>query len=684
MFYAEADESGLNRAGPQYLDGVPPTEEVWRSSDFDPSLPARFQSGEVLSCDDVTRNPTLNDVQKAAYAADQTVAWAAAPIAKPGMPLGRLIIHQNRPRQWDQSELDLIRETAERVWPAVQRAKSQVALELTENIPVGTYTMVLAAGGSAATFSFLSKRFLEIIGMSADEVRNDPLKAFSCVHPDDYDAWLRKNADAVARRIAFLGETRIVVRGETRWVRAESTPRKMPDGSTIWEGVLIDVTDQRRAEEALRESEERYRLVAEITQESWWEENPASGWISNSKRFCRMLGLDDSMASYTLEYYLARIHPDDVDRVQDAFEQAVREGSDFKETYRLRHAAGHYIWVEDRARVMTRNAEGAAVRVLGAMTDITSRRQMEIALEESEENFRRLFDDAPDAYIILDQSDHGILACNRASERLLRGNRRQIIGMSPIGVSPPCQPDGRSSAEAAVDVMKRILKNGYLRFEWMHRRFDGTDFWAEVTATLGKYRERQVLYISLREIGEIIAAKQAAEAASISKSQFLSVMSHELRTPLNAIMNMFQLIQLTEVNAKVSDYVTRGLKSSEHLLNLVAEVLDFSSIEAGRMTVTRAPFRLDSLLDEVYSLRVGKPAAEVSFTIELDRSLQALVLMGDPLRLKQVLINLCGNALKFTERGKVALCVRRLGGTNDAPLLEFLDSHLGVVCGFHH
>jgi signal transduction histidine kinase len=226
--------------------------------------------------------------------------------------------------------------------------------------------------------------------------------------------------------------------------------------------------------------------------------------------------------------------------------------------------------------------------------------------------------------------------------------------------------------------MKRILKNGYLRFEWMHRRFDGTDFWAEVTATLGKYRERQVLYISLREIGEIIAAKQAAEAASISKSQFLSVMSHELRTPLNAIMNMFQLIQLTEVNAKVSDYVTRGLKSSEHLLNLVAEVLDFSSIEAGRMTVTRAPFRLDSLLDEVYSLRVGKPAAEVSFTIELDRSLQALVLMGDPLRLKQVLINLCGNALKFTERGKVALCVRRLGGTNDAPLLEFAVADTGI------
>ncbi len=678
VFYAEADETGLNRAGPQYLDGVPPTDEVWRSSDFDPSLPARYQSGEVLTCDDVTQNPTLNDAQKAAYAADQTVAWAAAPITKPGMPLGRLVIHQNRPRHWDRSELDLIKETAERVWPAVQRAKNQAALELTENIPVGTYTMVLAPGSPSATFSFLSKRFLEILGLSADEIRGDPLKAFACVHPDDHDAWLKRNAEAVTKRVAFLGETRIVVRGETRWVRAESTPRSTPDGSTIWEGVLIDITDMRRAEQALQESEKRYRLVAEITQESWWEENPATGWISNSKRFCRMLGLDDSMESCPLDDFLARIHPDDVDRVATAFRRAISEGSDFKESYRLRHAAGHYIWIEDRARVMTRNAEGVPIRVLGAMTDITVRRKMEIALEESEENFRRLFDYAPDAYVILDQEDNSFVACNRATERLLRGSQEQIIGKSPQDVSPPFQPDGRPSAEAVAERMRQILAKGYLRFEWMLRSYDGTDFWAEVTATVGHYHERDVLYVSLREIGEIIAAKQAAEAASTAKSQFLSVMSHELRTPLTAIMGMFQLIEMANAGDRVRQFAAKGLNSSEHLLELINDILDFSSIEAGRLSVASTPFQLRALLDEVVQLAQARRRISVDLKVSLDMTLQTLEFMGDALRLKQVLINLVGNALKFTAAGSVSLSVNRAGGTPETPLLEFAVTDTGI------
>ena len=678
VFYAEADNTGLNRAGPQYVDGVPLTAEVWNSRDYDPSLLARYQSGEMQTCDDVTKNPDLSEAQKDAYTTDHIIAWAAAPIAKPGMPLGRLVIHQNTPRHWRQFEIDLIRETAERVWPAVQRAKSQAALELTENIPVGTYTMVLAPGSTAAKFSFLSKRFLGITGLNAEEARSDPLKVFTCVHPDDYDAFVTKNADAIAKGLPFIGETRIIVRDEVSWIRAESAPRSMPDGSTIWEGVLIDVTEQRRAEEALQLSEERYRLIAEITQEAWWEEDLRVRELTNSPRICEMLGRGQEILHCSAAAYRDLIHPDDQPRSRVAYERAINENTDYRAIYRLRHADGHYVWVEDHARVIRRDAEARPTRMLGALTDITARKQAEIALQESEENFRRLFDDAPDAYIILDQNRLEVLACNLASERLLRGNRQQITGMNTQQLSPPHQPDGRPSTEAAADMTRQILEKGYLRFEWVLRRIDGTDFWAEVMATVGHYRQRDVLYVSLREIGEIIAAKQAAEAASVAKSQFLSVMSHELRTPLNAIMNMFQLIMLSGVDEKARDYSLRGLKSSEHLLSLVTEVLDFSSIEVGRLAVSQAPFRLGPLLDEVNSLRAGKSAADVEFTVTLDHALQDLVLMGDALRLKQVLINLAGNAMKFTERGTVVLSVNRVDGTPDAPLLEFAVADTGI------
>ncbi len=128
----------------------------------------------------------------------------------------------------------------------------ETALNLTHSISVGTYVMRLPPGEALARFSFMSTRFLELTGLDRDEAASDPLKAFACVHPDDYDEWLRLNAEAFAAKKAFFGETRILVQGQVRWITAESTPRDLSDGSTIWEGVLIDITNQKRAEAELQ------------------------------------------------------------------------------------------------------------------------------------------------------------------------------------------------------------------------------------------------------------------------------------------------------------------------------------------------------------------------------------------------------------------------------------------------
>jgi PAS domain S-box-containing protein len=442
--------------------------------------------------------------------------------------------------------------------------------------------------------------------------------------------------------------------------------------------VCIDITARKQAAKALQESEERYRQVAEITQEGWWEENLPAGQVVNSRRLCDMLGLGDDMRECTLPVFLELIHPEDRARVQAAFDRAERDDVDYREIYRLRHADGHFVWVEDHGRIILRDQDGMPVRLLGSTTDITARKQAELALQESERNFRYLFDEAPDAYLILEMGDGRALACNHATERLLGGTREQIIGATPDRFSPPLQPDGTASGEAAARRIAEIIKTGYHRFEWMHRRFDGGDFWVEVTGTVGTFQQRPVLFIIWREIGEIIAAKQAAEAASIAKSQFLSVMSHEFRTPLAAIMGMFQLIDMAGVNDEVHDFVSRGLRSSEHLLRLVEDILDFSSIEAGRLELVRAPFRLGRLLDEVSDATAGQRRPDVVFAVDVDGTMREMDFLGDALRLRQVLINLLGNACKFTEHGRVVLSVRSAGGTADAPLLEFAVEDTGI------
>lgn len=127
----------------------------------------------------------------------------------------------------------------------------RTAYEITENIPVGTYTMVQPADGGLAHFKFMSTRFLELTGLDREQARQDPLKGFACVHPEDFDEWLRLNTEAFTNRKRFYGETRVVIKGEVRWITAESIPRSLSDGSTVWEGVLADITERKLAEQAL-------------------------------------------------------------------------------------------------------------------------------------------------------------------------------------------------------------------------------------------------------------------------------------------------------------------------------------------------------------------------------------------------------------------------------------------------
>lgn len=143
------------------------------------------------------------------------------------------------------------RRASEQQLIAAQDALARTALEITEAIPVGTYTMVLKPGDQLASFSFMSDRFLELTGLKREEALADPLKAFACVHPDDYDAWVQLNAEVFAKKLPFFGETRVVVNGAVRWITAESVPRELPDGTTVWEGVLIDVTERVEAQQLL-------------------------------------------------------------------------------------------------------------------------------------------------------------------------------------------------------------------------------------------------------------------------------------------------------------------------------------------------------------------------------------------------------------------------------------------------
>jgi len=308
--------------------------------------------------------------------------------------------------------------------------------------------------------------------------------------------------------------------------------------------------------------------------------------------------------------------------------------------------------------------------LLAQIDDLTEIHAQQAALQQSEASFRCLFENAPDAYLILSPGEGRLLDCNEAAARLLRGAREQIIGSTPLPFSPPLQPDGRTREQAAAEEIQAALAQGYRRFEWMMRPLEGEDFWTEVTASLGEYRGERVIYVAIREIGSIIAARQAAEAASLAKSQFLANMSHEIRTPLNGVQGFLQLALDEEANPRLHGHLERAYSATRVLSTLLNDLLDFSKIEAGKLDIHPQPFSLDVLLREVeqgaQALRGSKPV-EVVVAAPGDDALAGAGrwLVADDLRLRQVLLNLMGNAMKFTAQGEVRLEVQALPSASD-------------------
>ena len=176
-------------------------------------------------------------------------------------------------------------------------------------------------------------------------------------------------------------------------------------------------------------------------------------------------------------------------------------------------------------------------------------------------------------------------------------------------------------------------------------------------------------------------ARLAAEAASRAKSEFLANMSHEIRTPMNAILGLIHLLQQTELTDRQADYVHKVRVSAQSLLGILNDILDFSKVEAGKLELERVDFRLDDLL-QTLAVIVGSAAQEkdidVLFSVSPDVPLD---LIGDPLRLQQILINLAGNAIKFTEAGEVVVAVKVRSLSNDRAVLDFAvrDTGIGIA-----
>ena len=440
-----------------------------------------------------------------------------------------------------------------------------------------------------------------------------------------------------------------------------------------------DITDGKRAEEALRERQQMMAEAEALSHSCSWEWDLISGQWTFSDEWHAIHGVPKG--KLTVEELLPIAHPDDRKRVARAMEDARNGIAPYELEHRIvRQDTGEVRVVRARGGFV-RDEAGQIVKVCGFAQDITAHKRVEEALRESEERFRGTFENAAVGIAHEDLSGH-----------FLRFNKRvcEILGYSPtelIGktLSEVTYPEDLADDLAKFDALKRGESSSYS----MEKRFirkDGTLVWAHVTISLqveaaGKpnYCIKIIQDITDRKRldEELQKAKEAAEAASRAKSEFLASMSHEIRTPMNGVFGMLDLALDTELQPEQRHYLERAKASADLLLRVINDILDFSKIEAGRLDLEPSAFSLRESLGEAikaFGPRAHRKVLELALHVLPDTP-DGVV--GDALRLGQVLTNLLGNAIKFTDQGEVILEVGVASVTEGQLCLHFAVTDTG-------
>ena len=647
------------------------------------------ETGAYLEIPDARADPRVAG-KPCVTGAPQVAFYAGAPLTTPdGHVLGSLAVLDRQPRAGlAEGQREALRELARAVVQALllrqgahralHASSEQMFRGLSEACPVGIFHT--DARGHCI---YTNAQWQEIFGLSLEQSLGDGW--IRSLHPEDSPlviaAWQAVSATASPFDMPFR-----VVRpdGQVVHVRVRGRGVTLPDGSTGgYVGSVVDISEEVATRRALQDTNEFLARAEQIAGVGGWRLDLQTRellWTSQTRRIYELPPDYQPRGDEHLRYF------------SPAAQQVIRRTAvacrDSGETWDLQlpmsTATGRQILVRSIGQIERRG--GRPTALVGVLQDVTAAHEARAALERSEERLQRALEGSGLALWDLDVTSERIYLSEQWSV-MLGGPAREtsctaqeLLDLVPMEDLPLIQA-----------ALEPVLRGESARYVVQHRvrKPDGSFLWVH---SEGRVADRHGKGAPLRMVGtnrditqhvqaeqDLREARDAADAASKAKSQFLATMSHEIRTPLNGIIGMTKLLLDEPLPPQVRHHADLIDRSAHSLLALVDDILDVSKIEAGQMEIERVAFDLHELLDDLANLyRLRATEKSLLFRVRRDPSVPQLV-EADPTRLRQVLVNLLGNALKFTSSGWIGMDVQAQQ-SDTGWVLEFavVDTGIGI------
>ncbi|MEM9158334.1 MAG: PAS domain S-box protein [Verrucomicrobiota bacterium] len=520
-------------------------------------------------------------------------------------------------------------------------------------------------------FVFISSKIENILGYKPEELLG---KTFFSVSAPEEESRIREMMEGCSLGGEPLVDVECALwrkNGEILWSLLNCTAIRDEAGNlTGYRGAGSNISERKRIESELRDSQDRYELAVKGSSVGIWDWNLEDNTFYWSPRFRELLGYQDHGYTGSALELMNLIHSDEIEFFHKTIELHLKEGRECHIEFRMKQEDGEYVWVLFRGQALW-NKEKAAYRMAGSAEMIDDRKKAEVSMRY----LRQAMEISSDGFAIVD-ADGKFSFVNKSMVRM-------------HGFSDTSDLTGKSWRDLysilqiqrfELDILPKVERVGNWMGEIHAKRKDGAQIPQEVSLT--RMPDDGIIF-AFRDVSERIASEEQlrfakeeaeelneqlslaiskanqaaleAELANQAKSEFLASMSHEIRTPMNAVIGMTSILLDTDVNAEQQEYLQTIRSSGDSLLVLINDILDFSKIESGHMELEEAPLDVRGCVEEALDLLVAKAntkGLELAYVADIE---VPYAISGDVTRLRQILVNLVGNAIKFTSDGEIVV-----------------------------